>query len=207
MQKKELVIQKLQEVRDKIPEIKARGVLFRETAAFSEWMDNGTKWLKLGLPHTKDECEKFMYYIPFAVGRVRDGPDDYDEADQEEYEKDCDRAASTLKSAIENLEMDLVTEPKTEAEATQKRGRERPQYGVERAETVIMGEGNIVNIVDTITISDFLNVLEREIEAKVTDVEQKKGLRERLKEISQNPAANTVMGQALGALLRGYFGG
>ena len=135
---------------------------------------------------------------------MREGPDDYDYQDQEEYEKDCDRAASILNSAIENLEMEL--EPPKE-EATQKRGRERPQYGVGRAETVIMGEGNIVNIVDTITISDFLNVLEKEIEAKVTDAEQKQGLLQKIKEISQNPAANTVMGQALGAMLRGAFGG
>ena len=206
MQKKELVIQKLQEVRDKIPEMKPKGVMFRGTAEFSAWRNAGAKWLKLGLPHTRDELEQFQYVLDFAVLRVREGPDDYDYEDQEAYEKDCELAVSILNSAIENLQIELVTES-PRAEATQKREREHPKYGVGQAETVIMGEGNIVNIVDTITVSDFLNVLEREIEAKVADAEEKKGLRQRLKEISQNPAANTVMGQALGALLRGAFGG
>lgn len=207
MQSKELVIQKLKEVRDKIPEIKAQGLPFRDTVGFSDWRDTGTKWLKQGGAYTKAELWKFEHVLHFAVSRVREGPDDYDYEDQEEYEKDCDRAASILNSAIENLEMEL--EPPKEEARKAERGP-RSKYGgvtITEVDTVVIGEGNVLNIDKSITISDFLNVLEKEIEAKVTDAEQKKGLLQKLKEISQNPAANTVMGQALGAILRGAFGG
>ena len=59
MLRKDLIIQKLREIRDKIPEIKERGVTFHETAPFSEWRDTGAKWLRLGLPYTEAELYKF----------------------------------------------------------------------------------------------------------------------------------------------------
>lgn len=45
MKEKDLVIQRHREVRDKIPEIKAKGVTFRDTAEFSDWRDIVSKWL------------------------------------------------------------------------------------------------------------------------------------------------------------------
>jgi hypothetical protein len=167
MQRKELEIQKLQEVRDEIPGIKEREVTYKETAEFSAWRAKGIKWLKLGLPFTKDELYSFQVF-EFAVPRVREDAYDYDEDDQLEYERDCDRAAYLLDSAIENLQMGLVPDP---------------------------------------PVSELLKALEKEIEAKVTDANEKRGLRQKLKELSENPAAVTVMGQGVGELLRRAFGG
>ncbi len=206
MQRRDLVIQKLKEVRDRIPEVKAQGVMFRDTAEFSEWRDTGTKWLKLGLPNTSAELEKFLYVLEFAVARVREGPDDYDEEDEEAYANDCDRAVSIVNSAIENLEMELVTEPpKVEV----KGGRERPKYRdvtISEVDTVVLGDRNVVSIVDSITISDFLNILDREVEANVADPDQKRGLRQKVKELLENPAFNTILGMTVGTVLRGTFG-
>ena len=208
MQRKELVIQKLREVRDKIPEMKQKDVPYLTTAEFDDWKNTGIKWLKQGQPHTDDELFNFRHlFATWRIIRTR-GPS-YTDEDQWAYENDCDRAVSILNSAIENLENDLVVTESPTQEAI-RGGRERSKYGgvtITDVDTLVIGEGNILNLDKSITISDFLNVLEREIEAKVTDAEQKKGLLQKLKEISQNPAVNTVLGQALGTFLRGYFRG
>ena len=208
MEKINLVIQKLKEFRDKIPEIKEKEVTYHTTAEFDAWRAKGIKWLKLGLPFTKDELVAFER-LYFAVRRVREGPYDYDQEDQQEYEEDCDRAADLINSAVENIEMGLIPEAAGQVEPP-RRGRGSARYGevsIAQAGTVIMGDENVVSIVDSITISDFLNALEKEIEAKVADPDEKKGLLQKIKAISENPITNTVIGQTVGAVIRGYFGG
>ena len=204
---KDLVIAKLKQIQETIPEIRKKGVGFRRTADFTIWKETGIKWLKLGLPHTQDELQRFKW-LGFAVARVRMGPDDYDRRDQAEYEKDCDHAIHLFTSAIENLEMGLVPEAPKPAEV-ESRGRKPSKYGgvsIAQAGTVVMGDSNIVSIVDSITISDFLNLLEKEIETKIVDRDQRKSLIQRLKELSENPTVTTVLGQTLGQVLRSAFG-
>jgi len=201
------VISKLKEIRDGLPEIRKKGVMFRRTAEFRIWNDTVIKWLSLGLPNTQEELKK-VKFLDFAVSRVRMGSEDYDYEDQQEYEKDCEHTIYLISSAIENLEMGLVPgEPK--AAETPRRERAPSKYGgvsIAQAGTVVMGDSNVVSIVDSITISDFLNVLEKEIEAKVVDAEQRKSLLQKVKELSQNPTFTTVLGQTLGQVLRAAFG-
>ena len=74
MQSKELVIQKLQEVRDKIPEMKEKEVPYLTTAEFDDWKNTGIKWLELGHPHTDDELHRFqLLFVTWRVIRTR-GP-------------------------------------------------------------------------------------------------------------------------------------
>src|SRR5207247_1661980 len=133
------------------PGIKSRGVAFIDTAEYSGWKGQIEKWLKLGLPHTHDEYEKYKH-MHFCVFRVRGyGESGYDYDDQEQFDKDCDITIQVLNSAIENLEMDLVPETQAKPEPP-KRTRGSSKYSgvnIAQAGTVVMGDSNTVSIVDS----------------------------------------------------------
>ena len=199
---KDTVIQKLEECLAGIPDTKKRGVSFVEAAEFQAWKESITKWLKLGCPHTQDQLATFKS-LSFHVLRLRRRGETHDTADQERYEKDCDHTVYLLKSAIENLQLDLI--PQSEA-------RYHPVSSVEgvsigQAGTVVLGDGNVVAHVDSITISDFMNALEGEINAKVTDESKRRGLIQTLRTLSNNPTVAQIFGQTLGQFLRSTFGG
>ena len=207
---KDTVIQKLEECLAGIPDTKKRGVSFVEAAEFQAWKESITKWLKLGCPHTQDQLATFKS-LSFHVLRLRRRGETHDAADQERYEKDCDHTVYLLKSAIENLQLDLI--PQSEAQdhpvsATRElRSVTREGVNIGQAGTVILGDGNVVANVDSITISDFMNALEREINAKVTDKSKRHGLIQTLRTLSSNPTVAQIFGQTLGQFLRSAFGG
>ena len=198
----ERLTQKLGEVRNQIPAIKNHGVKFSNTAEFEVWKNGVIKWLKLGLPNTSDEVQRFQsmdfgYYDDFHADQ-----------DQQQYEKDCDITTHLLDSAIENIEEGLVPGA-SEHTKTAGRTKRDSKYGgvnITKAETVVMGDSNIVSIVDSITISGLLEILEKEIQAKVTDPDQKTGLIQSLKALSTNPTFTTILSQTLGQVLRGASG-
>ena len=204
------VTTKLEEVKSQIPGIKAKGVEHRRSADFHAWKEKGIKWLKLGQPHTSHELKQFenLVFMNFRVRAWGEG-DGYDDDDEDQYEKDCDLAINILDSAIENIEGDLVPgDREKQPPSRQKRG-EGSKFGgvnIAQAGTVVMGDKNIVAKIDSITVSDFLKVLEKEIQEKVQDPQHKTTVLQKVKAISQNPAVNTVLGQTIGQILRSMSG-
>jgi len=202
------VIERLKELKDQIPGIKSKGVEYLDSAEFKAWRDKVVKWLKLGFPHTHDEHEKFTD-LHFQIFRMRGfGEERYDYDDLETYKHDCDLAVTILDSAIENIEMDLVPETPQESNTGKKRssGSKFGGVNIAQAGTVVMGDKNIVAKIDSITVSDFLKVLESQIQEQVQDPQQKATLLQKIEDISRNPAANTVLGQTLGHILRVLMG-
>lgn len=204
----ELTIQKLKEVQVDIREIKKKGVNFRDTTEFCAWRDKATKWLKLGLPYSQGELD-MLNSLGFAVRRMGMG-DGYDYDDQEQWDKDCDRALHLLGSAIENIELGLVPEKSSEpiGEGQRRRTSRDASGGVQigQASTVVLGNSNTVSIVDSITVGNLLEALEKEIQAKVADPKEKEGLLQKLRGVSANPSIAQVVGQSLGHLLRTISG-
>ena len=110
----EQVVQRLKEVKAKIPEIRSKEVEYRDSPEFDEWKEKVIKWLKLGGPHTSSELAQFKELTFESIGVAAFDEDEYFEEDQDQYEYDCDRAVAILKSAIENIRENLV--PETAAE-------------------------------------------------------------------------------------------
>ena len=201
------VIQKLHQAGTQLGAIKSKGVEYRDDTEFSAWKDKGIKWLKLGGQHTSHEFNQFkgLMFMSFTVRPF--GTDRYYHEDQQEYEKDCNRAIAILNSAIENIEMDLIPETPTEHRGRAKTGgSEFGGVNIAQAGTVVMGDKNIVAKIDSITVSDFLKVIEKEIHEKVQEPQQKTTLLQKVKDISQNPAVNTGLGQTIGQILRSMSG-
>jgi hypothetical protein len=69
-----------------------------------------------------------------------------------------------------------------------------------------MGDRNIVAKIDSITVFEFLKVLEKEIQEKVQDPQQKTTLLQKVRDISENPTVNTVLGQTIGQIRRSMMG-
>ncbi len=206
---KSLLVQKLKEFHVDVPNIKAHGVSSIETAEFQAWQEKITKWLKLACPHTATELQAFGE-LHFHFPRLRRRGEGSDSTDQERYERDCDRVASLLESAIENLEMDLIPGGVIREQPSPSRARPIPcpeGIHIGQAETVVLGDRNVVTIADSITISDFMNALEREIRTKVTNPVEQQGLIDKVKALSGNPTFAQILGQTLGQFLRTTFGG
>jgi len=201
-----MVIDKLRQLQEEIPGLKEQGVNYRQTAEFSRWKDGLGKWLQLGLPYTQGELGK-IESLSYCVRRLRLGAGGFDRDDDVAYQKDLDRTHNLIGSAIESIELELVLEQPTET-PTAERGekREEPRtVSVGEAETVIIGDRNVISIVDSITVADFLNIIEKEIEKQVEDEEIKRGLLQKLKDISEHPMVTAIIGQALGDVLRANF--
>ena len=209
--KMDMVIQRLRQLQEEIPALKAEGVNYRQTAEFSRWRDGLGKWLQLGLPYTQREQGKIQS-LSYCVVRIRlktrTRGGGYDQDDEAAYQRDLDRAHNLIDSAIENVELDLVPEqPKAPAEPKRGRKREEPRsVSVGEARTVIVGDSNIISIIDTITVSDFLSSVRKEIDTKVDDEDKKRGLLQKFKEVSEHPMVTTILGQTLGDVLRRHFG-
>ncbi len=204
--KMDMVIKRLRQLQAEIPALKEKGVYFLKDPQFDTWHNNLVKWLKVGLPHTKMELDDIEYRI-YSV--VRFGSPGYDSDDETEYQRDLEITHNLIDSAIENIELDLVPEqPKEPAEPKRGRKREEPRsVSVGEAGTVIVGDSNIISIIDTITVSDFLSSVKKEIETKVDDEDKKRGLLQKFKEVSEHPMITTILCQTLGDVLRRYFGG
>ena len=136
------------------------------------------------------------------------GESGYDHDDHEQYVKDCGRAVTILESAIENIEMDLVPEAPDEPQPRTKKTGGSKFGGVSIAQvgTVVMGDKNIFAKIDSINVFDFLKILEKEVQEKVQDPQQKATLLQKVRDISQNPAMNTILGQTIGQILRRMMG-
>ncbi len=206
---KNTIIQKLTALRAESLEIKGRGLDFSQTAEFQVWKEKVMKWLRLGLPHTEYELQSIKRL--FASLYVTDDEDD-DGEDRRQYEKDCDLAAHLLESAVENLKLGLmpgIPEKKIGPSSPKESRATRRVDGVSigQAGTVVLGNRNVVTIADSITISDFMNALEREIRTKVTNPVEQRGLIDRVKALSGNPTVAQILGQTLGQFLRTTFGG
>lgn len=201
----EQVVQRLKEVKAKIPEIRSKEVEYRDSPEFDEWKEKVIKWLKLGGPHTSSELAQFKELTFESIGVAAFDEDEYFEEDQDQYEYDCDRAVAILKSAIENIRENLVPETAAEPKFRAKVGGSNfGEVNIAQAGTVVMGDKNIVTKIDSITVFDFLKMLENEIQEKVQNPRQKTTLLEKIKEFSKNPTVTTVLGQTLGQILRNY---
>lgn len=203
---KNQIIEKLRAIQLEFSQIKDHGVAFVDEAEFTALRQKVIKWLKL-LPNTKDELNSF-HMLTFWVPRMRPdfggGGPRYDAQDQNQYEKDCDRTILILDSAIENLEMDLVTASEPSGTREERKGPSR--YGgikIDQAGTVVMGDENIVAVIESVTISQLLTKLEKQIEDNAIDPQEKEGLLEKLREIASHPLLVTILNQTLGQFLRG----
>ena len=184
----EQVVQRLKEVKAKIPEIRSKEVEYRDSPEFDEWKEKVIKWLKLGGPHTSSELAQFKELTFESIGVAAFDEDEYFEEDQDQYEYDCDRAVAILKSAIENIRENLVPETAAEPKFRAKVGGSNfGEVNIAQAGTVVMGDKNIVTKIDSITVFDFLKMLENEIQEKVQDPRQKTTLLEKIKEFSKTP--------------------
>jgi hypothetical protein len=203
---KELIIGKLKDYQSQITELKKRDVSDRWGAQFENWHSSLLKWLKLGLPHTQSELAEIQRKS-YMVPRGHMGSDDYDSDDDREYKNDLEKTDHLINSAIENIEIGLIPDRPNEPENV-KRGRGSKYGGVNinRADTILMGDHNLVNAVNSVTISDFLTVLQSQIEKKVAGSEQKKGILQKLKDISENPTVTTILDQTVGQILKSTFG-
>lgn len=188
MKDKILVLQKLKEARDKIEETKSAGLKFRDSPEFKTWWDNTYKWLKRGSDHTSNESISFAN-LDFT-GRTSHFHHD-PSYDLKIYQEACDRARIYLKSAIENIENNLEG---------------RPSVNIQSAGKIIVGDNNTIKMVQSISIREVLEALENEIEDKVSDPEERKGLHEKIKGIFQSPLSNTMLNQSLAEFLKKYFG-
>ena len=203
---KELVIRKLKEYQSQITELKKSHVSERWASRFENWHSSLIKWLKLGLPHTQSELEEIQHKS-YEVPRGHLGRDDYDSDDQREYRNDLEKTDHLISSAIENIEIGLVPDKPNEPEEIKKgRGSKYGGVNINRANTILMGDHNFVSAVQSVTISEFLEVLQNQIEKNVGDSEQKKGILQKLKEISENPTVTTILDQTLGQILKSTFG-
>ena len=203
---KELIIGKLKDYQSQIPDLKNNQVSQVRGSRFKNWHSSLVKWLKLGLPHTQSELAEIQHKH-FLVSRARMGPNDYDSKDRTEYDNQLEITDHLINSAIENIEMGIVPDRQSEPENIKKgRGSKYGGVNINRADTILMGDHNFVNAVQTITISEFLTVLQNQIEKTVADSEQKKGILQKLKEISENPTVTTIFDQTLGQILKSTFG-
>ena len=183
-----LVLQKLKEARDKIGEIKSGSLKFRDSSEFKTWWDSTYMWLKRGADHASNETISFAN-LDFT-GRTSHFHHD-PSYDLKHYQEACDRAKTYLNSAIENIENNLV---------------DRPSAHIQSAGKVIFGDSKTIKIVQSISIREVLVALENEIEAKVSDPEERKSLHQNIKGIFQSPLCNMVLNQSFSEFLKKYFG-
>lgn len=187
MREKNLLLQNLKEASYKIREIKSGGLKFRDSPEFKTWWDTTYRWLKRGADHTSNESISFAK-LDFT-GKTSHFHHDAAN-DLKIYQEACDRAKIYLNSAIENIENNLI---------------DRPSLHIQSAGKVIFGDSKTIKIVQSISIREVLEALENEIEAKVSDPEERKGLHENIKGIFQSPLSKTVLNQSLSEFLKTYF--
>ncbi|MFI5303738.1 MAG: hypothetical protein ACHQYP_02975 [Nitrospiria bacterium] len=204
MKDKNLVLQKLKEARDTIPEIKSGGLKFRDSSKFKAWWDNTCKWLRRGADHTSNESISFAN-LDFT-GRASHFHHD-PSYDLKLYQEGCDWAKIYLDSAIENIENNLVNRPsvKHEPKKEEEGGLNPREVNIQSAGKVIVGDSNTFRIVQSISIREVLKALENEIEAKVSDPAERKGLHKKINGILQSPLTNTILSQSLSEFLKKSF--
>jgi hypothetical protein len=100
-----MIIEKLRECQNEIPELQAKKVDVIRTAEFSRWKDKVNKWLKQGGARTSDEQARFdgLTFVVFRQRLFRG----FDSDDQRHYLEDLGRARYIIDSAIENLELGM----------------------------------------------------------------------------------------------------
>jgi hypothetical protein len=182
---------------------------FINTAEFSAWEDKVIKWLAAGHFYTTSEQRSFRS-IPFRslTSAHRMALDDWERPAQEDYIKYCNRTISILESAIENIQIGLITE---DAGANPKKikgenaNSGRYNTNISRADTIVLGDGNIINRINSITVTDFLNTLEREMSLEDTSSKEIKGIFQRLRELSKNSSFASVLGQTVGQFIRTFL--
>src|SRR5713101_7642695 len=176
-----LIVQKLSGLQARIPEFKGKHLPFLGNSEFSNWHSSLIKWLKLGLPYTAGELKSIEEWrcVLVNLGGPRHNPDG-----ERVYQNFLDVTSHAIDSAIENLENGFIPE-QPELQTEEKKGNHSKYGGVNvgQANTVVVGDSNLITMVNEVTIKDFLTILEREVDKKAGDVEEKKGLVQKLKEI------------------------
>lgn len=182
------------------------GPKFINTAEFSAWEDKVMKWLAAGHPYTASEQRSFRSVAFRSLASAsRMAVDDWECQAKDDYIKYCDRTISILESAIENIQLGLITEDadsKPKKVERQNASSGRYETNISRADTIVLGDGNIINRIDSITVTDFLNTLERQMSGKDTSSDEVKGIFQRIRELSKNPSFANVLGQTVGQFIR-----
>lgn len=198
----EAIIAKLKELRGCIPAHKEKGVNFRDSEEFEVWQESTKKWLALAGPQAAKEYEHFRY-LSYDVSRIRMGSG-YDHHDQEAYARDLQTANVQLGSAIENLEMGLSIPADEPSRPGSKVGRTQ-NFHI-KADSVIVGDHGQVTINQEVTVAHIFKALESEVEKRVIDPAEKRGLLAKLKEITSNPMMAGIVAQAASALFKTLAG-
>ncbi|MFI5352391.1 MAG: hypothetical protein ACHQZS_05440 [Candidatus Binatales bacterium] len=196
-----VVIERLNRALARVPEYRAKGVSFTDTPEFSNWIEEDvSKWLKAGGPHCADQLDRLhRTHFSSMVISLR-GPR-FTSADQEAYDQGMGATAGLLESAIENLELGLAHEPP--ASSRRAPGEGGAKFGaitIDRAESVVVGDKNVLHITK-LTVGQLLIALEREIETRIPEPERR-GLVQRLKDLTQNPSFASILATTAGELLR-----
>ncbi|MBI4063984.1 MAG: hypothetical protein HY401_06740 [Elusimicrobia bacterium] len=197
---KNIVVSKLKKLQEKIPDLKSKGVLHQQTADFEDWFESVSSWLTKGKPYATDEIERFKK-LNFSSITFGLGGRSFSQDDQRLYNKALEGASLILDAAIENLE-EGWSAPSDDS----RNGAVGPNVKVGNAQAVIVGDRNTTSIANTITVGDFLKVLERQVQNAEGDPKQKTELAQKLKDFAKHPLAVTTIGQTLGHVLRTFSG-
>ena len=161
------------------------------------------KWLKAAGSHASDELSQFnqlQFYAGVAFGTG------YNPQDQKIFTRDCDRTVNIIESAIENLSIGLKMDT-ARPPAKKNQGRTIGSVTIGQAGSVVMGDRNVVAMINQLTVSDFLKILEEKVESSEIEPAERKTLLQKLKEFSENPMLNMFLGQTLAQFLKSQLGG
>jgi hypothetical protein len=201
------IIDRLKKLLADIPGLKSKGSRQRDSVEFRKWRESTEKWLNAGGPSTAEQLERIKG-LDFASLQMRGfGEEEYlpEDEDAEEYIKDLENAEIFIESAIENLELKLIPR---ERKQTTDDDAGKSKYGkmtINQPGQVFVGDSNTVNF-QNLSLRDIFISLEKEIENKVSDQNEKRKLLDRLKELVNSPLINTLLSQTIGAIFKSQAG-
>jgi hypothetical protein len=195
---KNLILQKLKELKDQIPFLKERRVTYKDTPEFKSWETSLKKWLLQGGADTHREYEA-IEHLDYQMLRM--GHPGYDRLDEQQYQSNLDDVLVALTSGIENLEMGLPAIPERKNGSIRKHGDVTIN-----AQNVAFGDNSNVTITNNITLANILEILEKEIESKVNEPEEKRRLLGGLRDFMKHPLTTAITAQGIAALLKAYTG-
>ena len=155
---------------------------------FLNWRRDVVRWLKAGMPYTAD------LKIPFLNLRFQGIHQWVSESPADPWNVAFEQTRHILGTAIENLQQEWATPSATNRSTS--------------VPTVAGGPSNVIinaNIqLNSLTVSQVLAEVAGEIEK--VDKAEGRGLKERMKKWSENPAVKTILEAGLGAVLKRYVG-
>jgi hypothetical protein len=177
---------RLNEMLKRADELYKQGPRAYGTGEFLNWRRDVVRWLKAGMPYTAD------LKIPFLNLRFERINEWVSESPVDAWNVAFEQTRHILGTAIENLEQEWATPSAT--------NRSVP--------AIAGGPSNVIinaNIqLNSLTVGQVLDEVASEIEK--VDKAQGRGLRERMKKWSENPAVKTILEAGLGAVLKRYVG-